>query len=474
MLTPAEAAKELLFRRKCRQSFWEFRIAIHPDMKVGWWQRTVAEELQLFYEQLAAGLRPKLVLEAPPQHGKSEQITDFIAWIAGKNPDLRTIYTSFSERLGIRANLKLQRLYDGEVYKRIFPETIISGKNAVSVSSQNLRNREIIEYVGKLGYFRNTTVQGSITGESLDLGVIDDPIRGRKDANSETVRNAAWDWFTDDFFTRFSEGGGLLAILTRWHIDDPIGRLLDTDPSVKRLSYPAIATQDDGHRKKGEALFPEHKSIDFLLERKRVMPAANFEALYQQNPYVAGGEIFKLEHWKYYEGSPAIQSVRIYADTAQKTKEQNDYSVFQCWGKGYDGHLYFLDQLRGKWEAPELLVQARAFYNKHKGMHSGKPVSAVKVEDKSSGTQLIQTLKREGMPIVGIQRDIDKVTRAYDTVPLIESGNVYLPKNAAWLSDYIAELSAFPNGKHDDQVDPTMDAVTDYLGVGSYNYGDMM
>ncbi|MCR8526355.1 terminase family protein, partial [Escherichia coli] len=149
------------------------------------------------------------------------------SWIAGRNPDCRTIYGSFSERLGIRANLKLQRIYDSALFQSIFPETKISQSNVVTKSGQTMRNREMIEYVGKGGYFRNTTVRGSITGESLDLGVIDDPIKGRTEANSSTIRDAAWDWFTDDFFTRFSEDAGLLIILTRWHIDDPVGRLMD-------------------------------------------------------------------------------------------------------------------------------------------------------------------------------------------------------------------------------------------------------
>ncbi|MEN2036143.1 terminase family protein, partial [Staphylococcus capitis] len=140
----------------------------------------------------------------------------------------------------------------------------------------------MIEYVGKGGYFRNTTVRGSITGESLDLGVIDDPIKGRTEANSSTIRDAAWDWFTDDFFTRFSEDAGLLIILTRWHIDDPVGRLMDKmGKGLRVLKYKAIAEEDEQHRKAGEPLFPEHKSLEFLMERKAAMSEGNWLALYQ-------------------------------------------------------------------------------------------------------------------------------------------------------------------------------------------------
>lgn len=451
-----------------RADFWEYRCYMNPKMKKGWWQMEIASELMKFYLDLISGNRPKLVIQAPPQHGKSVQIVEFISWLLGKNPDIRTIYTSFSERLGIRANLATQRAIGSSKYKGVFPGTTIPEKNSVTISGQKLRNREIIEILNHDGYFRNTTVRGSITGESLDLGIIDDPIRGRQDANSEAVRNAAWDWFTDDFFTRFSEEAGLLAILTRWHVDDPIGRLIDTDPTVKVLSYPAIAICDEDNRKEGEALFPEHKSIEFLEDRKRVMSAANFEALYQQNPIVVGGEMFKNSWWKYYKVLPKIVMKAIYADTAIKVKESNDFSVFQCWGKTESGQAYLIDQVRGKWEAPELLVQCRSFYNKHRSS-DGCHISAVKVEDKASGTQLIQTLSREGMPIVGIPRIVDKVTRAHGASPFIESGNVFIPEGVDWLSDYLTEFSQFPNGVHDDQIDPTMDAIEDILGGNSYN-----
>jgi predicted phage terminase large subunit-like protein len=120
-----------------------------------------------------------------------------------------------------------------------------------------------------------------------------------------------------------------------------------------------------------------------------------------------------------------------------------------------------LDQIRGKWEAPELLTQARAFWAKHKT--GPAPLRAFKVEDKVSGTGLIQTLKREGLPMIAIQRDRDKITRAHDAAPMIESGNVILPRDASWLSDFLAEAAVFPNGQHDDQLDPMFDAVSDML-----------
>ena len=447
--------------RKARNSFWEYRTLINPKLKKGWWQQEIADELEQFYIDLISGERPKLVIQAPPQHGKSVQIIDFISWLAGKLPEYKTIYTSFSERLGTRANLRLQRIFDSDIYSRIFPDTKLSPKGAKLGA---LRNMDMLEYVGHDGSFRNTTVRGSITGETLDLGIIDDPIRGRADANSITVRDSTWDWFTDDFFTRFSEEAGLLAILTRWHVDDPIGRLLETDKTVKVLSYPAIAIHDEKHRKEGEALFPEHKSLDFLLERKKIMPPANFEALYQQNPFITDGGIFKTEWFKPYRTLPKLKFTVITVDTAQKTKEQNDYSVFALWGQGEDGNAYLIDILRGKWEAPDLIKMAKIFWYKHVQNFN---IRSMNVEDKVSGTTLIQTLSQSTEPVIpikAVQRNIDKITRANDVAPFIESGRVYLPEKAEWLNDFIVEHAQFPNGAHDDQVDTTSDGLNIIFG----------
>lgn len=460
---------ELLKEQKLRQAracFFTYRKMINKNNKWGWWQEEIANELQIFYNDLSVGKRPKLVIQAPPQHGKSVQIVEFISWLAGKNPNLKTIYTSFSERLGVRANLKLQRLYDSELYKEIFPITKINQSNAVTVSGQFLRNREILEYCDNDGYFRNTTVGGSITGEALDLGVIDDPIKGRKEANSTTVRDGVWDWFTDDFFTRFSENAGLLCILTRWHIDDPIGRLIERYPDVKVLSYPAIAIKNERHRNEGEALFPEHKSLDFLLERKSMMDTHSWLSLYQQTPTIVDGDIIRGSWFGRYDVLPPMKYRKIYADTAQKTKEHNDYSVFECWGLGNDNKIYLIDMIRGKWEAPDLKRQAVDFWNKHKALNNGA-LREMCVEDKASGTGLIQDIRREAqIPIKAIQRNIDKLTRVQDVVSYIESGYVMIPEQASFVSDFVTECESFTADnahQHDDQIDPMIDAIVDMV-----------
>lgn len=472
-LTDADLLEQLAIA-EARESFWAYRQYINPKLKKGWFQREISIELQRFYDELEAGRKPQLVIEAPPQHGKSTLVIEFVTWLAGKDPDKKTIYASFSDRLGIRANLRCQRIYDNPKYCKIFPETQISGKTALLGSGKALRNQEIIEYIDRAGYFRNTTVNGSITGEELDLGIIDDPVKGRAEARSKTIREKTWEWFTDDFFTRFSEDAGLLAIMTRWDIDDPIGRLKAAlGGKVRVLTYRAIATKDEPNRKAGDSLFPEHKSLAFLLERKSTMASAHWEALYQQNPQVVGGEIIKGASFPLYKQPPIIKHRAIYADTAQKTAERNDYSVLQCWGYGEDSKLYLLDQLRGKWEAPELKRRAIAFWQKHNAADriTMGQLRKFAVEDKASGTGLIQELRTGShIPVAGIPRIRDKYTRLMDVLGYIEAGRVCLPADASYLLDFIAECEAFTaddTHQHDDQVDPMIDAINEMLATTS-------
>ncbi|MFG1476749.1 phage terminase large subunit, partial [Xanthobacter agilis] len=299
------------------------------------------------------------------------------------------------------------------------------------------------------------------------LGIIDDPIKGREEANSETIREKTWDWFNDDFFTRFSEHAGLLFILTRWHIDDPAGRLIEANPSVKVLRYPAIAEVDEAHRRAGEPLFPEHKSLGFLMDRRAQMTPASWEALYQQNPIVAGGNLFKSEWFLEHDEPPRMKWRAIYVDTAQKTRERNDYSVFEHWGQGMDGKAYLLSLTRGRFEAPELEATAIRLWSEAAKLDRDRwgALRKMAVEDKVSGTGLIQGLRRKAIPVVPIQRDKDKFTRAQDIVPSVASGLVSIPKTAPWKKDFMSEILSFPDGAHDDQVDPFMDAISDMCGA---------
>jgi hypothetical protein len=157
-----------------------------------------------------------------------------------------------------------------------------------------------VDYVDYKGSFRVTTVNGQITGHGLDIGVVDDPIKGRAEASSKTIRDKTWNWLVDDFFSRFADHAGLLMIMTRWHVDDPVGRWLERFPETKVLRYAAVAEADDwsvrkGYRKPGEALFKELKPLDFLSERRKLSTVASWESLYQQSPIITGGGVFPID-----------------------------------------------------------------------------------------------------------------------------------------------------------------------------------
>jgi hypothetical protein len=216
-----------------REKFFHFRRLIRPQMIWGWWPVVVSMELQKFGMDFEAGRRPKLAIMAPPQHGKSWAATDFVAWTAGRSPERKTIFASYSSELGVRTNLDLQRIIRSPNFQLAFPRTQIGAEGWAC-------NTELIEYVGYAGSFRNTTVQGAINGMELHLGVIDDPIKGRGDAQRRVVRESTWNWFTDDFLSRFAKDNALLAISTRWHKDDPLGRLIERFDDVRVLRYPAI------------------------------------------------------------------------------------------------------------------------------------------------------------------------------------------------------------------------------------------
>jgi len=455
MTSRADAAGELLRRRTARAHLQDFIVFINPDYIVSDFSRTICLELEQFLKDAKAGLRPVLIIGAPPQHGKSDIVSRYLpAWIFGQDPDLAIGGLSYGKDLASDMNRDVQRIMMGDEYKLLFPHASLNKKRVVSIEVEAKRNSETFEIVGAKGRYVSQGVGGPLTGKRLDIGIIDDPIKNAQEALSPTVKDGIWNWYITTFQTRLSQNSGQIIMATRWSVDDLSGRILDVNARAKSLAFPAIS--DDGN-----ALVPELHSLEKLQEQKAGMSDHFWSAMYQQNPVPVGGNIFRDEWWQYYTIPPIIKHRVIFADTAQKTGTQNDYSVFECWGYTETRRAVLLDLIRGKWEAPELLTQARAFWAKHKATDGQGTLRSMKVEDKVSGTGLIQTLKREGIPVLPIQRNVDKVTRAYDAAPYIESGNVLLPRDAPWLSDFLDEASGFPNATHDDMMDPMMDAIAE-------------
>lgn len=460
---------EHFWEAKSRKNFMAFRMYMRAgDFVYNWFIEDLTRQLQEFWVDYKAGKRPILIINTPPQHGKSWAVSDFCAWVIGLVPTIRIIFASFSDGLGVRCNTQQQRFFEQEKYQKIFPDFFISSSSS---QKHGKKGSNLIEFRGKdnpikFGYFRNTTVQGAVTGETLDIGIIDDPVKGRAEANSPVVSQRIWDWFNDDFGTRFDDKAGLIIIQTRWATNDLTGRVFEKKGhKVKILNYPAIATNDEKHRKAGEPLFPELKSLAFLKEKKSMMFAAYWEALYQGNPTITGGNIFKDNWWRWWSvrttGLPHIQYKFIVADTAQKAKRENDWTVFHCWGYGHDGRIYLLDRFREKLEAPALRREAELFYRKHntRRIEIGDPIlRGMYIEDKASGIGLIQELRDLGLLIFEVPRNVDKIFRAHDSSPFVQAGMVVIGTQLEGVENLTKEGREFPNSEFDDEIDTMMSA----------------
>ncbi len=321
--------------------------------------------------------------------------------------------------------------------------------------------------------FREAMAFSSMTGARGDRVIIDDP-HSVDDANSAVKLASDIVTFREALPSRVNNDQSAIAMIMQ-RLNEADASAIAIELGYEHLCIPMRYERgrnrttsigwSDPRTVDGELMFPERFPEEQVAELERTMGSYAVAGQLQQRPSPRGGGILKEGWYQYYRTMPSLEWRAIYADTAQKTGQENDYSVFELWGRTITGQAVLIDLIRGKWEAPDLLTQARAFWLKHQG--GAVPLRAFKVEDKVSGTGLIQTLRREGVPILPIQRNKDKVSRAYDAAPFIESGNVLLPEWTNWLDDFIAESSAFPSGANDDQLDPMFDAIHDVQFTGA-------
>lgn len=462
-MTPTEIADCRADLLTFTQTMFHARKGV--PMKPNWHQGAICNAL----ERVVLGDTTRLIINIPPRSGKTElAVINFIAWCMGNFPESEFIHASYSKRLATNNTYNARAVMQHEKFTTIFGEPDFRGD---SNAKDEFRT-------GAGGIVYATGADGTITGYGAGgMGdqfkgaiIIDDPHKAGE-GSSDTMRQNVIDWFSTTMESRKNNPNTpIIVIMQRLHENDLSGFLLAGGNGEKweHLNIPAVA--DD------ESFWPDQFPIEDL-KRLEKTNTYRYAGQYMQKPAPIGGGIFKTKWWNFYTVLPVIKHRLIFADTAQKTKEQNDFSVFQCWGLGADDRIYLLDMVRGKWEAPQLLLQARAFWQKHHGRSSGMgTLRKMMIEDKSSGTGLIQQL-RPGVPVEGIPRSIDKVSRAMDVVPQIEVGNVVLPDPslAPWLSDILAEAEQFPNGTHDDTIDPLMDAVQHMLiEKSTINYGKLL
>jgi predicted phage terminase large subunit-like protein len=450
-------------RELCRRSLAHFaQRAWHvlepaAELKWGWALDAICQHL----EAVTDGQITRLLMNVPPGSMKS-LLTGVIwpAWEWGPRamPEMRFIGTAHEETLAIRDSRRCRDLIKSEWYQKLWPLEL----------SRDLDGKREFGNVRK--GIRQARAFTSMTGVRGDRIILDDPLSA-DNANSEAKLEAARIAFTETLPTRVnSEKSAIVVIMQRLHEKDVSGVIQEMGLPYVHLRIPmrfepdrrcvtAIGWADPRHVE-GELMFPERFAEDQVRELEKTLGSYGTAGQLQQRPAPRGGGILKESWFRYYTVLPRLEFRTIHVDTAQKTEEKHDFSVLQCWGRSLTGEAVLIDQIRDKWEAPELLVQARAFWHKHKAVAAGgAELRAMMVEDKVSGTGLIQTLRREGVPVIPVQRDKDKISRGHDAAPFIESGNVLLPIDAPWLSDFLGEAASFPGGAHDDQLDPMFDAI---------------
>lgn len=431
---------------------------LEPSAKLEWgW---ALDAICAHLEAVTRAEEKRLLINVPPGMMKS-LLTNVIwpAWEWGPFglPHLRHIGTAHKQDLAVRDNIKCRRLIQSQWFQDRWPVALTIDQNAKTKFEND-----------KTG-FMEAMAFTSMTGARGDRVRIDDPISADA-ANSEAELLNVERTFTEALPTRVNnDDSAIVVIMQRLHERDPSGLILSKELGYTHLCLPMRFEPSrrcvtpfgrDLRTMDGELLFPERFSEETVVSLERTLGSYATAGQLQQRPSPRGGGIIKTAWFKTYQMPPELEWRVIFADTAQKTGQENDYSVLQCWGRSKTGQAVLLDLVRGKWEAPELLAEARAFWAKHQKSGSGA-LRAMKVEDKVSGTGLIQTLRREGIPVLAVQRNRDKISRAHDAAPFIESGNVLIPEFSVWLADFVAEVSTFPSGAHDDQLDPMFDAIAE-------------
>lgn len=379
-----------------------------------------------------------LCINISPRVGKSQLIKYFISWVLAVEKKENFIYTSYSEKLVTNFSTEIRDLIASDLYKRLF-----------NINLQKDTTSKELWKVEDGGHLLATPIQGGITGFGSSFTIIDDPMNS-VDFRSGTIKSKISEIYSNTLKSRFNDKrtGRFILIMQRLAKDDLTGYLLEHEKdNWDFVSLPAI-------NEDGESIFPELLPIEFLKQEERINNFT-FQAQYMQSPIALGGNIIKTQWFKTYSCLPKFKRVYITCDTALKTKECNDYSVLQLWGKttlSQDSDYYLIDMVRGKWEAPELLQTVQSALQKWTKHNP----TCLYVEDKASGIGLIQQLMRLRIPVKAINPLKDKFTRLSDVLPRIEAGYVYIPEVADWKPDFIAECEDFTadmSHKHDDQVD---------------------
>lgn len=478
------AAEEELIRREMlinaarRGQMLPFTTLTMPSYQVGWHHELTCKVLNLFIRKKIR----RLILEEPPRHGKSELTSRRLpALWHGFYPMEEIMLATYNSDLAGDMTTDVQRIMDTPIYHEIFPLSKITPEGSVSKYSRNKHEHELmplydpksgLELIRPTGSMRSAGVGGSFTGRGADLILIDDPIKNREDADSTTIRENVWKFYTSTLRTRLEGVGSVLITMTRWHSDDLVGRLLEqakSDPTADQwvvLRLPAIKEDDDApydSRQIGEALWPDKFSVQSLMALKGSIGDRDWAALYQQRPNIEGGNIIKADWIQYYDVLPERFDVIIQSwDMATKDKQTSDFYVGQVWGRK-GANKYLLDQVRGRWDFPRACEELIKLSIKW-------PQSYMKlIEAKANGPAVVQQLKSQVPGLVEVEPYGDKSARLNSVAPEYQAGNVWYPspKIAPWVPHHVNELCSFPLVKNDDTVDAASQALVQFRTAGA-------
>jgi len=387
------------------------------EFHLGWHIEVLAAKL----EDVRCGRCRRLILSVPPRHLKSFGASiAFPAFLLGHDPTKRILSVTYGQDLADNLARKSRSLMGSQFYEALFDTRISKGREAVA---------DFETTAG--GYRLSTSVGGVLTGRGADIIIIDDPIKS-DDAQSDTRRRSVNDWYDNTLRSRLNnqDTGAIIIVMQRLHADDLVAHVQESE-AWDVLSFPAVAEEARTYpistpygrklitREVGEVLQPSRVSEATLDILRRGMTEYNFTAQYQQNPQPPAGIIVKLDWISYYdphELPPKFQQVVQSWDTANKDHELADFSVCTTWGKT-NRNMYLLDVFRSRLNFPDLKRAVREQAHRH-------GADVVLVEDKASGTSLIQELKTDGFWKIKAAPalDGDKIMRLHGQTAKIEGG----------------------------------------------------
>lgn len=400
------------------------------------------------YDALAdvtVGACRKLLLSVPPQHGKTTLVTTrYPVWRMLREPGLRVGLGAYNQTYANRLSRMARRAARDA-------GAVTGEKNAAN--EWELANGSDLYAVG---------VGAGITGRSIDLMVIDDPVKSREEADSEAHRERVWEWFLDDVTTRLQEGAAAVVIMTRWHMDDLAGRLLASDdgPNWRAVNLPALAEEGDPlGRAVGEPLCPERFTAETLHERQRVLGEA-FWGLYQGRPVPRGGAFFRRDWFP--PPVPAVPNgstmrrVR-YWDLAASRKDSACYTAGVL--MAYNGSHYHVEHVvRGRWVPADRneVIRKTADLDEHLPGYHCTWFEAAPGLGKEVSENLVRTMagRRVRADEIG---QASKEQRAEPLADACRAGLVR-PVRGGWNAAWLDELASFPRGAFKDQVDSTAGA----------------